>query len=122
MRPSGYASHPGYRIEIRPLPGRTEARAGGRLLASSIHALRLDEQEHVPVIYFPRTDVDMAALIAIPGRLTHCPFKGDADYWSLPGRLQVPVAWSYADPYVQVMAIRDHIAFYTGQVMVTAGG
>ncbi len=47
-------------------------------------------------------------------KMTHCPFKGDASHWTLALEgLRVEVAaWSYTDPFEQVIAIRNYIAFY----------
>jgi uncharacterized protein (DUF427 family) len=42
---------------------------------------------------------------------THCPFKGDASYFSLKGGPENAV-WSYETPYDETMAIKERLAFY----------
>ena len=72
------------------------------------------------MFYFPKSDVDLAALEAMPDHHTRCPWKGDASYWSLSGGDE-PIAWAYEDPLPQVAQIRDHIAFYQNLVTVSLG-
>ena len=86
------------------------------------HAIVVDEQDHALVVYVPRADVEMAALIPLASALTHCPFKGDAHYWALHDAPGEPVAWSYAAPYPEVAALADHIAFYQNKVELRLGG
>jgi uncharacterized protein (DUF427 family) len=42
---------------------------------------------------------------------THCPFKGDAAYFSVAGGAENAV-WSYEQPYDEMAAIKDRLAFY----------
>lgn len=98
-----------------------EARSGARRLASGTHAIFVDEQDHALVIYFPRNDVDMAVLVPLALRPTHCPFKGDARCWALSDAPGEPVAWSYASPYPEVAAIAGHIAFSQDKVELRLG-
>jgi len=46
---------------------------------------------------------------------THCPFKGDASYFSFKGGPQNAV-WSYERPYDEMSAIKDHLAFYPDKI------
>ena len=73
----------------------------------------LFETRHIPVYYFPRTDVRMD-LLQRTAHSTHCPFKGDASYWSVKvgDRVAENAVWSYEDPYPQTMEIKDYLAFY----------
>lgn len=119
MRPSGYLTRPDYRIDLVPLPVVVQARTPSRLIAATSHALRLDEQNHEPVVYFPQTSVDLAALVPMPERTTHCPFKGDARYWALPEAPDVPAAWSYPEVYPEVAGIAGMIAFYAERIGVS---
>jgi len=119
MRPSGYLTRPDYRIDLVPLPVVVQARTPSRLIAATRHAVRLDEQNHEPVVYFPSTSVDLAALVPMPERTTHCPYKGDARYWALPEAPDVPVAWSYPEVYPEVAGIAGMIAFYAERIEVT---
>lgn len=55
---------------------------GGQAVADSRRVKLMHEQGHLPVYYFPRGDVRMDLLEATD-LTTHCPFKGDASYWSV---------------------------------------
>ncbi|NEE27273.1 DUF427 domain-containing protein, partial [Streptomyces sp. SID7982] len=46
---------------------------------------------------------------------THCPFKGDAAYWSRPGADDL--VWAYPDPKPEVAAIKDHFCFYATETV-----
>jgi uncharacterized protein (DUF427 family) len=49
---------------------------------------------------------------------THCPFKGDAAYWSIRtgARVAENAVWSYEAPYPDVQPIAGHLAFYPDRV------
>jgi uncharacterized protein (DUF427 family) len=46
---------------------------------------------------------------------SHCPFKGDARYFSIETKSRTieNAAWSYTAPKPEVAQIAGHIAFYT---------
>lgn len=90
----------------------------GRVLASSIAALRVLETSHPPTIYVPPADIDVSLLQASAGRGTWCEFKGAARYLDavLDGRRVDQIGWSYPDPTSGYEALRDHVAFYPGRV------
>ena len=95
-------------------------RGGGMLIADSTRALALQEADYPVAYYLPSTDVDFSILES-SGTQTHCPFKGDASYWSVvgaDGRIDDAV-WGYPEPYPAVAGIVDHVAFYPGQVEIT---
>ncbi len=84
-----------HRIRTRPSARRVQVRAGGRLLADSTRAIELRETGLPTRFYLPREDVRLELLAPSP-TTTHCPFKGDAAYFSTPG---APDAfWSYEQP------------------------
>lgn len=110
-------SHP-HRIIIEPHPGRVTVEAGGRTVADSTHALCLREGPMPPVYYVPRGDVDMASLRRTE-HATHCPFKGDAGYYSIAAGDDATfenAAWTYEAPIDEVAAIKDHLAFDPSKV------
>ena len=49
---------------------------------------------------------------------THCPYKGDASYFTLTadGRTSENAVWSYEQPFPAVHAIAEHLAFYPDRV------
>ena len=53
-----------------------------------------------------------------------CPYKGDADYWTVEiGEHKASnIAWSYPDPMPEAMSIKDYVAFYAHAVEATVDG
>ncbi len=102
-------------IKIRKAPGIWTVRSGGAVLGETSNALELSEGDLPPVIYFPREDIAMAFLDRTD-KVTHCPHKGDAHYYSIVNKSSVAenAVWTYEDPVEAVAAIKDHLAFYTG--------
>ncbi|HAW47265.1 hypothetical protein C6W92_04975 [Roseovarius sp. A46] len=102
------------KITIRKADGTWTVRAGGAILAESRNALELTEGEYPAVIYFPREDIAMAFLDESE-QTSHCPFKGDARYFSIETKSQTieNAAWSYEAPKPEAVRIAGHIAFYT---------
>ena len=72
-----------------------------------------------PVLYIPREDADLAAYVPTT-RSTHCPFKGDASYFTLKaeGREAQNAVWSYEHPLPGAAGIAGHLAFYPDQVEI----
>ncbi|THF89623.1 MAG: DUF427 domain-containing protein, partial [Sulfitobacter sp. SK025] len=77
------------------------------------NALELREGDRDAVIYIPQGDVAMAFLDKT-AMTTHCPYKGDANYFSVvtKSRTLENVAWTYEDPNAAVAEIKGHLAFY----------
>lgn len=97
-------------IEIGPFGGRVRVRIAGELVADTGRALLLEEGALPPVFYVPRNDIHMERLARSP-RASHCPFKGDAVYFSAVDG-PADVAWSYESPLPAAAAIAGHLAFY----------
>jgi uncharacterized protein (DUF427 family)/class 3 adenylate cyclase len=113
-----------YRIDLEPAPGRVRVVFEGVAVADSARALILHETRHPPVYYVPRDDVRMELLLPT-GHRTHCPFKGDASYWTLRvgERSAENAAWAYEEPVAEAAGLRGHLAFYRERVdAVTLGG
>ncbi|HKT53899.1 MAG TPA: DUF427 domain-containing protein [Caulobacteraceae bacterium] len=119
--PSGYGERYDYRVDILRRLNRVTATLDGIVLASSRRTLLVDEQDHGLVFYFPRRDVQLDRLIAMPERSSRCPYKGNASYWGYGGQPGEPIAWSYEDPYPEVAPIKGYIAFYQDRVTVSVG-
>ncbi len=106
-------------IKIRPATGTWVVRAAGAVLGESTKALELVEGDYPPVIYFPRADLAMA-FFEPTELVTTCPYKGQASYYTIvakSGPIQ-NAAWSYESPNDDVVALKDHLAFYTNKVAV----
>ena len=88
------ADHP---ITVTPTKGRVQVKFGGQVIADSTRA----------VAFFEATT-----------HKTHCPYKGDASYFSLKAgdKSAQNAVWSYVDPYPAVAGITGHLAFYPDRV------
>lgn len=106
------------KITIRKAPGNWTVRAGGAIIGESSNALELSEGDLSPVIYFPREDIAMAFLDE-SDHTTHCPYKGDASYFSIVTKSQTiqNAGWSYEAPLEGVARIKNHIAFYANDLV-----
>jgi uncharacterized protein (DUF427 family) len=105
---------PGSVLYLEPSPKRVRVVLGGEVVADSRSAMLLHESGHQPVYYFPSGDVRSEALEP-SDRVTHCPKKGEAAYFSLRvgERFEEAAAWYYADPIASAPpALRGMIAFY----------
>ncbi|MDQ0793863.1 DUF427 domain-containing protein [Streptomyces sp. B1I3] len=102
-------STPGHRITVEPAAVHVRAVHDGQVLAESRRPLLLRETGCPDRYYLPPEDVRTELLTPSDTR-THCPFKGDASYWSLPDAADL--VWAYPEPREQVAAIKNHFCFY----------
>ena len=114
----GFKKHPDHHIATKPAGVRVRVTFQGEPIADSREAIVLEESKYPPVYYLPRKDVKMERLER-SGHRTHCPFKGDASYFSLKGGPENAV-WSYEEPYDEMSAIQDLLAFYPDKVEISA--
>ncbi|TKA02148.1 DUF427 domain-containing protein [Actinacidiphila oryziradicis] len=103
----------GHRITVEPSDRYVRAVRGGLVLAESDGALVLRETGCPDAYYIPPQDVHLD-LLTPSDTHTHCPFKGDASYWSLPDAPDL--VWAYPDPKPEVAEIKDHLCFYEVEV------
>lgn len=98
---------------IRKADGMWSVRAGGAVLGESRNALELNEGNLPAVIYFPRSDIATAFLDRTDHH-SHCPWKGDANYYSIVTKSQTleNAVWTYEAPLEEAVRIKDHLAFY----------
>jgi uncharacterized protein (DUF427 family) len=98
-------------------PRRVRVVFGDETVADSRRVKLMHEKGHLPVYYFPEEDVRMD-LLEVTDHTTHCPFKGDASYWSV--RVGEKVAenavWSYPEPIESAPQISGYLAFYWRKV------
>jgi uncharacterized protein (DUF427 family) len=108
---------PDHPITIEPNRKRVRVLFNGRVVADTTRALTLREASLRPVHYIPRADADMA-LFARTAQSTHCPYKGDAAYYSLSvdGRTAENAVWTYEAPFPATAAIKEYLAFYPARV------
>ena len=113
----GFQKVPRKHIEVRPAGKRVCVTVKGEILADSRNALEMKEGSYPPVYYIPRSDVRMERLVRTQ-HSTHCPFKGDASYFSIVNGPENAI-WSYEQPYDEMLEIRDLLSFYPGKVDVS---
>src|ERR1700733_9833260 len=91
---------PDHPITIEPAPHRVRVTFAGRVVADSARALVLREAKYPPVTYIPRDAVDFS-LLKRTDHKTHCPYKGDASYYSIEvdGRTSDKEIWTSDRPF-----------------------
>jgi len=117
----GFQRNPAKIITFEPYRGSVIVRAGETVIASSTRAKLLSEPPYPAVFYIPFDDIDFSQLDKTE-LSTHCPYKGDASYWSV-----LPTAeagknamWAYERPFDEMADIRNHGAFYPNKVTIEA--
>ncbi len=120
MEDSGFVARPDYRVDILARRNRVTVSFEGEVLADSVRTLLVDEQDHGLVFYFPPDDVRLERFIA-DDRTSRCPYKGTATYRRLDRSDAEVVAWSYEDPYPEVIRMAGLVAFYQDVVDVRVG-
>jgi uncharacterized protein (DUF427 family) len=107
----------GHRVAIEPSPKRVRVMLNGKTVADSLNTLLLFETGQRPIYYFPRRDV-RADFLRRTDHRSHCPFKGDASYWTLAvgDRTAENAVWGYEQPIESAAPIKDHLAFYWDRV------
>jgi uncharacterized protein (DUF427 family) len=109
-----------HRITTRPFTGHVRVEGDGRVLAGSDRAVALDETGLPTRFYLPRDDVRMD-LLAPSETTSHCPFKGDATYFSAPGAKDA--FWVYESPSEEdALPIAGMLAPWPGRVDVIVDG
>ena len=109
-----------HRIATRPFTGHVQVERDGRVLAASDRAVALEETGLPTRFYLPRDDVRMD-LLAASETTSHCPFKGDATYFSAPGAKDA--FWVYESPSQEdASPIAGMLAPWPGRVDVIVDG
>ncbi len=116
-RESGFKTNPDYKVTLERSPRRVRVKFNGETIADSNAAHLLFETRHLPVYYFPRADVRMDKLMPTEHH-TFCPYKGRAAYWTIRvgDKVSENAVWGYPDPYDEVPALKDFVAFYWDRV------
>ncbi len=92
-------------------------------LAESSHPTLLFETGLPVRYYLPKTHVRMD-LLAPTETVTHCPYKGQAEYWSatVDGTAYPDLAWSYRTPLPESQKVAGLVAFYDDRVDIYVDG
>lgn len=102
---------PRHQLLFSSFPRRIRARLAGQTVLDSERAMLLHESNIFPVLYAPRDDVSME-FFAKSDHSTHCPFKGDATYWtiSVGDAVAEHAAWSYETPKGSASWLEGYLA------------
>ena len=111
------------RVDILATSRHVRVELDGVVLADSTNARVLFETGLPPRWYIPKTDVRMDLLVPID-TVTHCPYKGQAQYWSarVGDRLVPDLAWSYRTPLPESQKIAGLVAFLDERVDLVIDG
>src|SRR3954451_2853551 len=111
------------RVDILASSRHVRVEIGGATIAES-SSPRLLFETGLPVRYYlPKTHVRFDLLVP-SGTVTHCPYKGQAEYWSVRAAdgLHAAVAWSYRTPLPESQKTTGHVAFLNERVDVHVDG
>ena len=105
-----------HRITTHPLAGTVRVAKDGQVLAESSRAVALEETGLPTRYYLPREDV-RTDLLTPSATTSHCPFKGDATYFSAPGADDA--FWVYEAPSEEdALPVAGLLAPWPGRVEV----
>jgi uncharacterized protein (DUF427 family) len=108
---------PKHRLFFEAFPRRVRASFGGEFILDTRRGMLLHETGLLPQLYVPREDVRMERLEASDHH-SHCPFKGEAVYWSVRvgERVSENAVWAYPQPLETAGWLSDYVAFYWGRL------
>lgn len=107
---------PGHRILFEADARRLRAYVGDRVVLDTTRAHLLHETGIRPVAYAPLEDFDTSVLERST-KTTHCPFKGQASYWSIRigDDVREDAVWAYEDPIQSASWLKGFAAVYFGK-------
>jgi len=111
------------RVDILTSTRRVRVLLEGAVLADST-CTRMLFETGLPVRYYlPKTHVRMD-LLTLSETVTHCPYKGQAQTWSVRNgeELHEDLAWSYPAPFAESQKIAGMIAFYNEKLDIEVDG
>jgi uncharacterized protein (DUF427 family) len=100
---------PAHTLYFEPYERRMRAVLDGETVIDTTGGMLLYESNIGPVLYVPREDV-REDLIERTEHTTHCPFKGDATYWSVGSHENV--LWGYEEPIESASFLLGYVAPY----------
>jgi uncharacterized protein (DUF427 family) len=112
-----HARDPYTRVDILPSSRHVRVEVDGVTIAETAKPTLLFETGLPTRYYVPKTHVRMD-LLAPSETLSHCPYKGQADYWSLRvgDEVRPDVAWSYRTPLPESQKVAGLVSFYDDKV------
>lgn len=111
---------PYHRIDVIESDSHVRVSLGGQVLASSRRPLALFETGLPTRWYLPREDV--VAELQDSETVTHCPYKGEAHYFSVAMPGGEDLIWHYDAPLPEVGAIAGRLCFWNERVELEVDG
>jgi uncharacterized protein (DUF427 family) len=111
------------RVDILASTRHVRVEVDGVTVADS-HAPRILFETGLPPRYYvPLTDVRLDHLRPSE-TVTHCPYKGQASYWSVEagGEVIPDLAWTYRAPFAESQKIAGLVCFYNEKVDLSLDG
>lgn len=104
---------PPHRLLLTPFPRRVRAVLGDVEVLDTVDGALVHESNLLPALYVPVTDI-RADLLTPTDHSTHCPFKGDASYWTVTvgDRVAENAVWGYEQPIEAAAWLEGKRAFY----------
>jgi uncharacterized protein (DUF427 family) len=120
---STHPRDPHTRVDILPSSRHVRVVVDGVTIAESASPRLLFETGLPPRYYLPKTHVRLD-LLTPTDTVTHCPYKGQASYWSVRAGDSVheDLAWSYPTPLPESQKVAGLIAFYNEKVELYVDG
>jgi uncharacterized protein (DUF427 family) len=118
-----HARNPYTRVDILPSSRHVRVEVDGEVIADSTSP-RLLFETGLPVRYYlPKTHVRMDLLIPTDSE-THCPYKGQAEWWSVRAGESVheDLAWSYPTPLPESQKVAGLVSFYNEKLDIYVDG
>lgn len=111
------------RVDILASSRHVEVVLGGVVVADSRQSRLLFETGLPPRYYLPLTDVRMD-LLRPSAKVTHCPYKGRATYWSVEvdGQRFPDIVWTYQTPLPESTKIAGLACFFNERVDLIVDG
>lgn len=108
-----HARDPYVRVDVLQSARHVRVDVDGTIVADTRQPVLLFETGLPVRYYIPKIDV-RTDLLTDSTRVTRCPYKGEAKYYSLQvgGKQLTDVAWYYRYPTSEASAIANHLCFY----------
>jgi uncharacterized protein (DUF427 family) len=111
------------RVDILPSSRHIRVEVDGVTIAETAKPTLLFETGLPTRFYLPKTHVRMD-LLTPTDTVSHCPYKGQAEYWSVRAgdAVHADLAWSYRTPLPESQKIAGLISFYNEKVDIFVDG
>jgi uncharacterized protein (DUF427 family) len=111
------------RVDILPSSRHVRVEVDGVTIAESTSPWLLFETG-LPVRYYLRKTHVRTELLLATDTVSHCPYKGQAEWWSVRAnnRVHDDLAWSYRTPLAESQRVAGLVAFYDEKVDVYVDG